>query len=501
MNHRNGFRCAVARCIFDRPLAFFFRGLLGCLFLAVATPGTLAQTDESTKPVALFDGKTLDGWEGDPRFWRVEDGAITGQTTAETPLEHNTFLIWRGGELRDFELRLKFRIEGGNSGIQYRSQDLGEFRVHGYQADIDSDHQYIGILYDEGGRGILANRMLRIDIDDDGQSTETGTTGDETQLLENIRKEDWNEYVITARGNRLTQAINGFLTVDVRDAQKEQADDHGILALQIHTGPPMKVQFKDIELRSFDAEAPANYPAETILHYVRSNQDGSNPEKISVFLESPTRVAVFKRRSPGTDAALVLGHLDPSNHRAEMLIGGRLKPDGTQDPRAWLRHDLSKGTLSASFEGPDATPVEKLQLQGNSPWRMFDFDWADWNALAAGKPPSREDFSVELAMAWPDAKEGEPLIRHLGVLRATYAGEEFCNQRPTVRFNLSGEFLKESACNAVWLDAVQGFVVTAMLTAPNHPGYRDFCLALTGVESGQAAWKQLLESHFDTPRE
>jgi hypothetical protein len=475
--------------------------LFGFFLLIGATTVAFAQNDHAETSVSLFDGKSLAGWEGDPRYWRVEDGAITGQTTSKAPLEHNTFLIWRGGQLRDFELRLQFRIEGGNSGIQYRSQDLGDFRVHGYQADIDSDHQYIGILYDEGGRGILANRTQQIAIDENGQSTTTGTTCDETKLLKNIRKGEWNEYVVTARGNRLTQSINGFVTIEVDDAQKDQADDHGVLALQIHTGPPMKVQFKNIELRSFDADANANYPAETILHYVRSNQDGSNPEKISVFLESPTRVAVFKRRSPGTDAALVVGHLDPRNHRAEMLVGGRLRSDGRQDPRAWLRHDLTKKTLSVSFEGPDATPVETLQLNGSAPWRMFDFDLADWNALAAGKPPARENFSVELAMAWPDAKEGEPMIRHPGKMHATYAGEEICNNRKTLRFNLCGGFLRESVCNAIWLDSEQGYVVTAMLTAPNHPGYRDFQLTLTGVESGQAAWKQLLESHFATPRE
>lgn len=106
--------------------------------------------------VCLFDGKTLDGWEGKSQFWSVRDGTITGQTTADNPTKGNTFIIWRGGTPGDFELRMKFRIVGGNSGIQYRSTEYDDFVVGGYQADFEAGDRFIGILYEERGRGILA---------------------------------------------------------------------------------------------------------------------------------------------------------------------------------------------------------------------------------------------------------------------------------------------------------------------------------------------------------
>jgi len=197
----------------------------------------------------IFDGKSLEGWKGNDKFWSVKDGAITGQTTAENPTQGNTFLIWQGGEIGDFELRLKFRIEGGNSGIQYRSADKGNHVVHGYQADIDAGLGFMGILYEEGGRGILAQRGKKVEITDKGEKKESGTTAPEKEILDSIKKGDWNEYVVIAKGNQLTQKINGHTTVEVTDNQTDKAKAAGILALQLHAGPPMTVQFKDIELK------------------------------------------------------------------------------------------------------------------------------------------------------------------------------------------------------------------------------------------------------------
>ena len=108
--------------------------------------------------LSLFNGKDLDGWEGNPRLWRVEDGAITGQTTPDNPTKGNTFLIWRNGTVDDFELRLKYRIDGGNSGVQYRSKEVDPWVIAGYQADIDATGKFTGILYEEKGRGILAQQ-------------------------------------------------------------------------------------------------------------------------------------------------------------------------------------------------------------------------------------------------------------------------------------------------------------------------------------------------------
>jgi hypothetical protein len=205
---------------------------------------------------SLFDGRSLDGWSGLAGHWAVEDGVITGQTTAEKPIDENTFLIWQGGELEDFELRLQFRIEAGNSGVQYRSQDLGNYRVGGYQADIDADHQYLGILYEERGRGILAQRGTRVAIDSGGAKDVQEQAFSETALLQTLRMGDWNEYVIQAQGDRLTQMLNGVTSVEVVDRQTDAARARGILALQLHAGPPMKVQFKDIFLKHIDGSSP-----------------------------------------------------------------------------------------------------------------------------------------------------------------------------------------------------------------------------------------------------
>jgi hypothetical protein len=221
------------------------------VFASFAILGTafVASAEEKDGFVCLFDGQTLNGWEGKPEFWSVKDGCITGQTTPENPTKGNTFLIWRGGKLGDFELRLKFRIVGGNSGIQYRSEESPDFVVGGYQADFEAGDRFIGILYEERGRGILALRGQKVVVREDGTKDVVGTTCDDKEMLPSIKKEDWNEYVVTAEGNHLVQKINGFTTVDVTDNQTSKSRAEGILALQLHAGPPMLVQFKDIGMK------------------------------------------------------------------------------------------------------------------------------------------------------------------------------------------------------------------------------------------------------------
>lgn len=222
-----------------------FRTSLALAALAVSASLTFAQEAKS-----LFDGKTLEGWKGNDAFWSVKDGAITGQTTKENPTKGNTFLIWQGGEISDFELKLQFKIVGGNSGVQYRSSDMGNFVVGGYQADIEAGETYIGILYEERGRGILAQRTQKVEISSDGKKTvDKEPTVDNKAFLASVKKEDWNTMEITAKGNHLVQKINGHTTVDVTDHQESKAKASGILALQLHAGPPMTIQFKDIQLK------------------------------------------------------------------------------------------------------------------------------------------------------------------------------------------------------------------------------------------------------------
>ena len=229
--------------------------LFACLVCTVgflATGTTSAAEDNAAGFVSIFDGKTLAGWEGDPQLWRVEDGAITGQTVADPPLKENIFLIWRQGELDDFELKVEFRMSGGNSGIQYRSfQDpkWARWVVGGYQADVDATDQYTGILYGERYRGILAKRGEKTVIGDDHKPKVVEKIGDRDALKSAIRKGEWNEFHIIARGNHLTHKINDRVMVEVTDEDKAMRRRGGILALQLHVGPPMKVQFRNIRLK------------------------------------------------------------------------------------------------------------------------------------------------------------------------------------------------------------------------------------------------------------
>ncbi len=221
--------------------------------IVVMLIGNLASADHHEEGfVSLFDGKTLEGWDGNPQFWSVEDGAITGKTTSDNPTKGNTFIIWRGGTTEDFELRLKYRIIGGNSGIQYRSQDVGKWVVGGYQADDDSTDTYSGILYDERGRGILAKRGELTEVVSKGgkhQVNVIASLGDSMEINSVIKKEDWNDYQIFAYKNNFMHVINGRVTSQVTDSDAANAESTGILALQLHAGPPMKVQYKDIRIK------------------------------------------------------------------------------------------------------------------------------------------------------------------------------------------------------------------------------------------------------------
>jgi len=206
------------------------------------------------EPELIFDGATLQGWDGDPDHWRVEDGAITGQTTEENPLEHNTFLIWRGGEVGDFELTLEFRIVGGNSGIQYRSwedpEKLGKWVVGGYQADIDSPREprWCGVLYEEQGRQFLAQRGQVTIIKEDHKPEVVSTFGDPDELYSHIKFEDWNTYHIIADGYHFIHEINGQKMIESTDEDTTSRRSSGLLAFQLHHGEPMKLQIRNIRL-------------------------------------------------------------------------------------------------------------------------------------------------------------------------------------------------------------------------------------------------------------
>lgn len=229
--------------------------------LLIALAASAALTHAAEKP--LFNGKDLTGWKGQPEFWSVKDGAITGQTTAETPAKENTFLIWEG-EVGDFELRFKYKIvdadgkgDGfGNSGVQYRSKIVKpEYSVvSGYQADFEIGKIFSGILYEEKGRGILAKRGQKVVITEGAAPNKpkievTGEVGKSEDIQAGIRQADWNEYLIVAKGGHLQHFINGKQTIDVTD-QTASGAKTGLIALQLHQGKPMTVQFKDLVLKT-----------------------------------------------------------------------------------------------------------------------------------------------------------------------------------------------------------------------------------------------------------
>lgn len=207
--------------------------------------------------VSMFNGHDLTGWEGVPELWSVRDGAIVGQTTKENPAKENSFLVWTNGQPSDFEMRCQFKIMANNnvgfanSGVQYRSKVVkpSYFVVAGYQADMEASTNYTGGLYEEKGRGILAKRGEIVIIHPDGSKEVTGHLGDFMELENDIRKGDWNEYVIIAKGNHLQQFINGKEMIDVTDNQADKAAYSGIIALQLHAGPAMTVEFKDLRIK------------------------------------------------------------------------------------------------------------------------------------------------------------------------------------------------------------------------------------------------------------
>lgn len=210
---------------------------------------------------SIFNGESLEGWDGDPKLWNVEDGAITGTTTDDAPIPANTFLIWKAGKVADFELQLEYRIVNGNSGIQYRSfmlPDGGKWAVGGYQADFEAGKRFSGILYGEKFRGILANRGLKTELhrtDGKFEVRRVGTVGKSDEIQAKILHEDWNQYHISARGFHFVHRINGVITCECTDLDEKMRRADGIVALQLHRGPAMKVQFRNIRLKVLPPQA------------------------------------------------------------------------------------------------------------------------------------------------------------------------------------------------------------------------------------------------------
>lgn len=206
---------------------------------------------EETGFQSLFDGKTMNGWDGDPEFWRVEDGALVGQTTTEKQPKQNTFLIWRGGSPANFELRVQYRLTGFNSGIQYRSIELPDIKwaMKGYQADIDGEQRYTGQVYEERGRGFVAMRGQFTYVGDGKKPALVATLGNADELKGLIHADGWNDVHIIARGNTLIQMWNGRVMSMVIDDDTANRKMDGLIGIQVHRGPPMKIEVRNIRIK------------------------------------------------------------------------------------------------------------------------------------------------------------------------------------------------------------------------------------------------------------
>jgi hypothetical protein len=241
--------------------------IIAILLISAPFTGHAQKAEKGFKQI--FDGKSLKGWEGDTKYWRVENGNLVGEITPETLLKTNSFIIWKGGEPGDFELKGSFRItEKGNSGINYRSEQLTDIpnALKGYQADIDGANRYTGQNYEERKRTTLAYRGEIVTVNEPADKSEeafkanlknnawlgrtvTGSLGASDELKTKIKSEDWNEFHLVVKGNRLQHYINGVLMSDVTDKDSVYGKSKGLLGVQVHVGPPMKVEYKNIRIK------------------------------------------------------------------------------------------------------------------------------------------------------------------------------------------------------------------------------------------------------------
>jgi Domain of Unknown Function (DUF1080) len=238
---------------------FVLSCLLWCLAI-YAEDGPKTAPAESADMKQLFNGKDLTGWDGDPKLWSVKEGVIHGETTAEKPAQGNTFLIWKDGSVKDFELRLSFRCSAtNNSGIQYRSKHITDkgiknaWVVRGYQHELRNENtlpNVAGFIYDEGGkRGRICLAGEQASWEADGKKKVAGNLISAEEFKQLMKLDDWNDVVIIAKGNNIKHYLNNRLTLDFTDNEPKLALTEGVLALQLHAGKPMWAEFKNIRLK------------------------------------------------------------------------------------------------------------------------------------------------------------------------------------------------------------------------------------------------------------
>ena len=253
-----------------RHCSFFKIGFLVALFIIINSCKTTSIKD-GFHPI--FNGENLEGWKGDSTYWSVKDGVLIGEVTPETILKRNSFIIYEKEQPSDFELKLEYKIsKSGNSGVNYRSEIIQNkpFALRGYQSDIDGKNRYTGQNYEEKKRTTLAyiGEKVVVDVMPDSipltnirknvkrncwqTRNVTASLGNKKELTSHVKVNDWNTMHIIVNDNRMQHYVNGVLMSDVTDLDTQNKTTKGFIGVQVHTGPPMKVEYKNIRLKVID---------------------------------------------------------------------------------------------------------------------------------------------------------------------------------------------------------------------------------------------------------
>lgn len=360
----------------------------------------------------LFNGKDLSGWAGKEGFWTVQNGTIVGETTKEKPAKPNTFLVWLGGEVGDFEFKATVRFKGNNSGVQYRSElvDPANFALKGYQADLHPKPEYFGMLYGERtGRGIIAQRFQRVEAGTKGKPRVVAEIGDKNQQLTDW---DWNEIRIVAVGNRMVHQVNGVNTIDLTDNHPE-AFSKGVLGLQLHAGPPMRVEFKDMQYRPLAGDEAAAVLKAAVENKKKAPASKKTTSKKRIRFdwvsEKPAPVWVWRTKNPTGNEPIYLrqkfevaGPIKAAklyftcDNRATVWINGKDAGTATDwgnpvmlsDAKKLIQTGTNQIAVQARNNGGVAAFVLKLEIEtadgkkqsiiSTPEWKLSDSATKDW---------------------------------------------------------------------------------------------------------------------------
>lgn len=343
--------------------------LLWGLF-SVCCPALPAQQPAQEKDfVSIFNGENLEGWEGDPVYWRVENKELVGEIKPETRVQNNTFIIWKGGAVGDFELQLEYRVSAqGNSGLNYRSYELAlpKLAMRGYQVDIDGQDRYSGNLYEERGRAFLAFRGQKNVVTPGELPRIAELFGDAAQLQKSaVKKEDWNALHLVVRGDHHRVSLNGTLVSELIDHDHANGPQWGLLGVQVHVGPPMTIAYRNIRL--------ARFP--------RAGEE--EPKVADLLIHREKLMTLQSRQNPPVQQAL-------DGAKAKLLKLDPVAPvDGAQELTikslpTFVRHDLGREGASA----PQNPEWDVVLMEGERTIR------------AVGAASFREKLSAEEAYQW-----------------------------------------------------------------------------------------------------